>query len=77
MKTWAMRSDHYTRMARVETRMVRWMCGASASDRQPSRELRRVGIEETGAVMGSRLKRHTHLEGRDSVDWVKGWWLRT
>lgn len=69
-----MRTDHDTRMERVEMRMVRWMCGASLSDRQPSAELRRrVGVEAIGDVIRrSRLRWYGHVERKDDEDWVKG-----
>ena len=39
-------------MERTEMMMVRWMCGVSMRERQPSTELRRrLDVEATGDVM--------------------------
>ena len=63
-----MRSDFDMRLERVEMRMVRWVCGASLSDRQPSTDIRRrVGVEVISDEI-SRLRWYRHVEGKDDVD---------
>ena len=56
-------------LERVGMRLVRWICGASRSDRQPSVEFRRkVGAEVIGNVMRSGLGKWLYKTsgGRDS-----------
>ena len=59
---------------KTEMSMIRWMCGVSLTERQPSTELRRhLGVEAIGDVMrGSRLRWHGHVERKDDADYVKG-----
>ena len=54
--------------------MIRWMCGVSLKERQPSTELRRsLGVEAIGDVMRRcRLMWHRHVELKGDADRVKG-----
>ena len=54
-----MTSELESRMERTEMRMIRWMCGLSLRERQPSTELRRrLGVE---AIGGCDDKRQTEM----------------
>ena len=60
---------------KTEMRMIRWMCGVSLKERQPSTELRRRrGVEAMRDMMRrGRLMWH----GQNDADYVQaGWWLR-
>ena len=54
--------------------MIRWMCGVSKKERQPSTELRRhLDVEAIGDVMRrGRPRCHGHVERKDDADYVKG-----
>ncbi len=60
---------------KTEMRMIRWMCGVSLKERQPSSGLRRrLGVEAIGDVMRLRrfrLRLHSHVERKDYADCVK------
>ena len=63
-------------MERTEMRMIRWTCGVSLKERQPSTERRRrLGVETIGDVM-RRLRWHGHVERKDDTDYVivGRWW---
>ena len=72
-QTWAMRVELESKTEMMEMRMVRWMCGVSPKERQPSTELRRrLGVEATGDVMRrGRLRWHGHVERKHNADYVK------
>ena len=55
---------------KTEMRMIRWMCGVSSKERQPSTELRRrLGVEAIGDVMGrGRLRWHGHVARKNDCD---------
>ena len=59
-------------MERTEMRMIRWMCGVSLKETQPSTELRRrLGIDAIGDVMRrGRLRWHEHVERKADADYV-------
>ena len=53
--------------------MIRWMCGVSLRERQPSTGLRRnLDVEATGDVMRrGRTRWHGHVERKGYADCVK------
>ena len=66
-----MRAELETKMERTEMRMIRWMCGVSLKERQPSTEL---GVEAVGDVMRrGRLRWHRLVERKDDADYVKAY----
>ena len=67
-----MRAELESMMERTEMRMIRWMCGVSLKERQPSTELRRkLDIEAIGDVMRRcRLRWHGHVERKGHADYV-------
>ena len=66
------RAEDVGRLRRTEMQMVRWMCGASLSDRKPSDELRdRLGIESITDVMRQMsLRWFGHVERMDNDNWI-------
>ena len=59
-------------LKQTEMQMVRWMCGASLSDRKPSDELKdRLGIESITDVMHQmHLRWFGHVERMDNDNWI-------
>ena len=66
------RAEDVGRLRRTEMQMVRWMCGASLSDRKPSDELKdRLGIESITDVMHQmHLRWFGHVERMDNDNWI-------
>ena len=59
---------------KTEMRMIRWMCGVSLKERQPSTELQTlVSVEAIVDVMRrcSRLRWHRHVQRNGDADCVK------
>ena len=60
-------------MERTEMRMIRWLCGVSVKESQPSTELRRRLCVEAivDVTRRRRLGWHGHAERKDDADYVK------
>ena len=69
-----MRTEHNMQMERDDMRMLRWICGASLSDRVSSSNLRSaVGVEAIGDVIRRRrLRWYGHVQWKGDTAWVKG-----
>ena len=57
----------------AQMRMIRWLCGIKAKDRDPSKELReRLGLDNI--ILGlqqNRLRWYGHVLRKEDSDWVK------
>ena len=62
-----------SRIEMTEMRMIRWMCGVSLKERQPSIGQRgRLGVEAIGDVVRRcRLRWHGHVERKNDASYVK------